>query len=122
MAIEEIQRILYTNSMHIHYPHSLRKNIKLLTLSVLSMAMSFSVGMHTAGNVQPVTLIEAGGMEKPGDMDGNGIVNVSDAIVALEIVRGYRTAGAVELAADPNRDGEITVDDALRILSTISLE
>ena len=107
--------------MVIHFPHSLRKNAKLLVLSGLSMSMSFFVGMHTAGQVQPVTLIEAGGTEVSGDMNGDGVADVRDASVILEIVQGYREAGPAELKADPNRDGKLTVDDALRILSSVSL-
>lgn len=107
--------------MVIHFPHALRKKAKLLGLSGLIMSMSFFVGMHSAGQVQPVTLIEAGGTEISGDINADGTVDVRDAIVILEIVRGYRTASPAELKADPNRDGTLTVDDALRILSKLSL-
>ena len=52
-------------------------------------------------------------------MDGNGIVTVQDAIAVLEIVRGYQTVTPEQLLSDPNGDGVLTMDDALRILRTL---
>ena len=54
-------------------------------------------------------------------MDGDGSVGLQDAIVILEIVQGYAKATPDQLRADPNRDGQLTIDDALRILATLSL-
>jgi hypothetical protein len=54
-------------------------------------------------------------------MDGNGVADVSDAMIIIEIAQGYTTATSDQLRADPNSDGALTVDDALRILSNLSL-
>lgn len=107
--------------MRIHYPHSLRKNVRLLGLSALCLSFSFFVGMHSAGTVRPISLIEAGGTPMKGDFNSDGMIDLQDVVTVLEIVQGYRTATALDYKADPNDDGLITVDDALRLLSTISL-
>lgn len=57
-----------------------------------------------------------------GDIDGNGTVDIADAISILEIVQGYAPSTPEQLRADPNSDGVLTVDDAIRILSILSLQ
>ena len=96
-----------------------RKQIPLLELSAVCIATSFSVGMRTAGNVQPFALIEAGSTDIAGDIDGNGILSIDDAVIILEVVQGYRPATPASLKADPNEDGVLTVDDALHILANV---
>ncbi len=108
--------------MYIKYPHYIRRNIQLLALTTLCLVSSFAIGMRTAGNVQPVRLIEAGGTLQAGDIDADGIVSISDAIAILEIAQGYTVATPEQLSADPNDDGALTVDDAIRILSILSLQ
>ena len=97
-----------------------RMNPRLILLGAVCVAASFTVGIHTTADLQPISLIEAGSLQISGDLDGNGSVELNDAIVALEIVRGYREASPEQLKADPNEDGSISVDDALSILSTLS--
>ncbi len=92
-----------------------------LSLGALCVMMSFTIGVQTAGDVQPVRLIEAGSSQHPGDIDGDGTIGVQDAILVLEITQGYREATPEQLLADPNKDGELTVDDAIRILSLLAL-
>ncbi|MDP7477241.1 MAG: hypothetical protein QF442_02220, partial [Candidatus Peribacteraceae bacterium] len=75
--------------MYIKYPHSFRRNARLLVLSAFCLVGSFTLGLQTSGNVQPVALIEAGGLHLPGDMDGNGVADVSDAMIIIEIAQGY---------------------------------
>ncbi|MBT7337326.1 hypothetical protein HN801_01310 [Candidatus Peregrinibacteria bacterium] len=108
--------------MYIKYPHYIRRNIQLLSLSTLCLVSSFAIGIHTAGNVQPVRLIEAGGTALAGDIDGNGTVDIADAILVLEVAQGYVLSTSDQLLADPNADGALTVDDAIRILSILSLQ
>ena len=91
----------------------------MLSIGLACMVSSFAVGIQTAGDVQPITLIEAGSTNLVGDIDGNGIVDKQDAIRILEVAQGYSSATPQELLADPNRDGELTVSDALHILSTL---
>ncbi|MDD5469477.1 MAG: hypothetical protein PHO92_01615 [Candidatus Peribacteraceae bacterium] len=96
-----------------------RKTLSILTLGCASIAASFGLGIYTAGTVQPVSLIEAGSTEVRGDMNGNGKIDLEDVRLILEVAQGYRTASAEELRADPNDDGMLTVDDAMRLLSQI---
>jgi len=106
--------------MHIKYPHFLRRDLRMLALATLSVAGSFAVGIQTVGEVQPIRLIEAGSAELAGDVDGNGVKDVQDAMIILEIAQGYRTATPELLRLDPNGDGRMTVDDALAVLSEVA--
>ncbi len=89
-------------------------------LGTACMATSFTVGIQTAGDVQPFTLIEAGSSTVSGDVNGNGALDIQDAITILEIAEGYRKATPAALSADPNDDGVLTVSDALQVLSELS--
>ena len=98
-----------------------QRNLRAIALGTVCIVSSFAIGIQSVGEVQPVTLIEAGSIEQPGDIDGDGDVDLQDAIRILEIAQGYEPVTPAELKADPNRDGALTVDDALRILTVLSL-
>jgi len=98
-----------------------RKNVHALALGVVCIVSSFAIGIQSVGDVQPVTLIEAGSIQQAGDVDGSGEVDLQDVIAILEISQGYNKAAPAQLMADPNRDGRLTVDDALRVLTMLSL-
>ncbi len=93
----------------------------MLAVGAACIVSSFIIGIRTAGDMRPVSLIEAGGIPRSGDIDGSGMVDIRDAILILEIAQGYREPSADQLRADPNDDGILSVDDAIRILSTLSL-
>lgn len=95
-----------------------RKYVTVCALGAASVASSFFLGIHSAGDVQPFTLIEAGTV-LPGDMNEDGLVTVADAVIILEITQGYSTATADQVRADPNDDGVLTVNDALQILARV---
>jgi len=103
--------------MHITY-HS-RQFLRVLLFSGICVAASFLIGIQSAGEVQPIALIEAGSVNQSGDLTGDGSVDVQDVIAILEVVQGYVQATPDQLRADPNGDGSLTVDDALRILRTL---
>lgn len=96
-----------------------KKNLQVLSLGAMAIIGSFSLGIQTAGDIQPISLIEAGSVQTRGDIDGNGVVDIQDVIVILEIANGYAEATPDQLRADPNGDGRLTVDDAIRILTDI---
>ncbi|PIR53553.1 hypothetical protein COU76_00725 [Candidatus Peregrinibacteria bacterium CG10_big_fil_rev_8_21_14_0_10_49_10] len=98
-----------------------RQNLHVLSLGALAVVSSFSLGIRSAGDMQPVSLIQAGSIQLPGDVDGSGKVTVQDAIIILEIARGYVQATPEQLKADPNKDGLLTLDDAIAILRELSL-
>ena len=116
--------------MHISF-HTIfhRKNFQFLMLGCACIVGSFLLGAETAGEVQPFTHSEAVGMEasllphaaKPGDMDGDGVLGVSDVIAILEIDQGYREATPEELKSDTDGDLRLTVKDALRVLHMMAL-
>jgi hypothetical protein len=81
---------------------------------------AFLLGIETAGDIQPVVnRTMAGNAVLEGDMNGNGILDVDDVKITLELAKGYRTPAPQELAADPDHDYVITVEDALTILDTL---
>jgi len=105
--------------MHISLLSNPRQFLRGLLFASLCLAASFAIGIQTAGEVQPIALIEAGSPVRTGDVDGNGIIDAQDAVIILEIAQGYRIATPEQLLSDPNGDGQITVDDALRILRAL---
>ena len=102
-----------------HIPPRSRQFLRVLLFGGTIVAASFVIGIQSAGDVKPIALIEAGSESRVGDMNGDGIVDVQDAIVILEVVQGYRTPTSEMLFADPNGDGQLTIDDALHILRTL---
>ena len=99
--------------------HAMRstQTLRAVGLGAFCVAVSFGFGMNMAGTVNPFEESQASeGEIVPGDMNGDGLVNSRDAVVILEIVRGYRSAQPEELRRDPNGDGRIELDDALRVL------
>lgn len=117
--------------MHINLPSiSFEKTVRILSVGALCLLGSFILGIETAGEVHPFEAskavspdeeaAESAGQE-PGDIDGNGQVDIKDAIAILEIVQGYEEASPLQLDADPNGDSRLTTEDALRILRTIAV-
>ena len=92
-----------------------------LVLGALCVMSSFALGIETAGDVQTFTPIRAAATSDPtGDMDGDGSLTIRDAVIILEIAQEYQIPTAMQLQSDPNRDGRLTVDDALRILHDLA--
>ena len=98
---------------------SSKRNLQIFALSALCVVGSFTVGIHTAGDVQPIALIQAGSEAHQGDVTGDGAVDERDVVAILEVAEGYRMATPDELKADPNGDGQLTVADAMAILSRL---
>lgn len=95
--------------------------LSILSLATLAVVSSFTLGIKTANEVQTVAPMEASGTRLSGDINEDGVVDTHDAIVILEIARGYKVATPDELMGDPNSDGKLTIDDAIRILNDISI-
>ncbi len=102
-----------------HIPYRSRQFLRALLFSGICVAASFLIGIQSAGEVQPIALIEAGSPSRVGDLTGDGSTDVQDVIAILEVVQGYAQATPDQLRADPNGDGVLTIDDALRILRTL---
>lgn len=98
----------------------LQKQLPVFALGVLAVVSSFALGVRTAGDIETVAPSEAGGIRVTGDIDNDGRVTLRDVIDILEVVQGYEVATPEQLLADPNADGHLTVDDALRILEDLS--
>ena len=101
-------------------PKSLQRRLTYFVIGTFCVVSSYALGKTTAGSVQPFTLIEAGGTQVAGDMDGNSRVDIDDVIIILEAVQQYRRLTPEQFRADPNNDGNSTVDDALRLLKSLA--
>jgi len=102
-----------------HIPSRSRQYLRALLFGAICVAAALVIGIQSAGDVKPIALIEAGSENRVGDLTGDGVVDVQDAIQILEVVQGYKAPTPEQLLADPNEDGQLTVDDALRILRTL---
>lgn len=100
--------------------HTKRVPASVLTLGTLAVLTSFGLGIGTAGNLRTIDYSAADDASSRGDVTADGVVDERDVIVILEVSQGYRPATPAELQADPNGNGALTVDDALRVLRTFS--
>jgi PKD repeat protein len=68
----------------------------------------------------PVVLlvVQSDSQIQPGDVDGNGILDLSDAIAALRILAGVATP--ISVGGDVNGDGKIGIEEIIFILRSIS--
>ncbi len=99
--------------------HSPTRQVLTLGVLIASVGASFWAGLQSTANVQPLHLVEAGPTDTAGDMNEDGTVNAADARLILEVVQGYKPSTAAMRRLDPNGDGNLTVDDALAILSRL---
>ena len=51
----------------------------------------------------------------PGDINGNGTVNLEDVVALSQIVAGWEGVTSVEAALDPNGDGEMNLTDVVHL-------
>ncbi len=96
-----------------------RRVLLLLPLGIVAVVTSFNLGTQTADIVRTIGTSSATDTLR-GDITLDGIVDSRDVVLILEIAQGYRPATPAELRADPNENGILTVDDALRILRELS--
>ena len=97
-----------------------RKSLKTITIVLSSMTAAFLLGIETAGDLHPVVSeTRAGGTVLDGDFNKNGVIDIGDAKIALELAMEYRTPTPDELAADPNQDFHITSDDVMTIINRL---
>lgn len=99
-----------------------RKSLKTIAIVLGSMGAAFMVGIQTAGDIRPVVgSISADGTVIEGDFNGNGQLEAADARIALVLARGDRSPTPEELAADPNGDFHVTMEDVETILELLGL-
>lgn len=80
----------------------------------------YIVGGSRAFSAGPAATFQVDQKYKTGDANGNGTVEIDDALAILNhIVKRAELQGANRLAADVVPDGAITIDDALKILNFI---
>jgi len=89
---------------------------------MLCVVASFAVGIHSAGDVQTVTPLQANTVERTGDVNLDGMFDEFDVIEILHFVSGYKKPTEQQLQADPTRDGRFTLDDALLLLHDLAAQ
>jgi hypothetical protein len=57
--------------------------------------------------------------DTPGDVNGDGKVNITDAVGIVNYLLGNPSDGFIEAAADVNNDGSITITDAVAVVNMI---
>jgi hypothetical protein len=55
-----------------------------------------------------------------GDVNGDGSVDLADAVLALQITVGLEPSGDVRLDADVNGDGEIGLEEVVYVIQSIA--
>lgn len=100
--------------------HRRRLQLQMILLGVLCVVGSFALGIHSSGDLRTIASLEAGMPLGDSDANGDGTADLEDAIEFLEVVRGYRDLEPRHVRADPNSDGQITVDDVLQLLHDLT--
>ena len=57
---------------------------------------------------------------RPGDLTGNGVIDLADAVCAMQILTGMEPAADVYLQAEVNKDGKIGLEEVVYIIGEIS--
>ena len=84
----------------------------------------YAVATDMAGNVEakePVSefTLNVGTVIIKGDANGDGKVNISDAVAIVNYILGNPSASFHEAAADVNNDGKVTISDAVGVVNMI---
>lgn len=90
--------------------------LTILASAALCTTLAFTLGVQTAGDVRTFEHTTATGQFPTGDIDQNGFVGLGDVRMILEMEKGYLEPTPEQLRLDPNQDGELNLDDALRLL------
>jgi hypothetical protein len=56
----------------------------------------------------------------PGDVNGNGIIDLNDAILILKLIAGINPNVAIRSDADINGDGKIGLEEVIFVLQRVS--
>ncbi|MFA6523379.1 MAG: dockerin type I domain-containing protein [Candidatus Peribacteraceae bacterium] len=102
-----------------------RQNLRIMTLATLCVAGAFVTGIRSAGEVHPfdATLAQQAILEQQthdGDVDGNGVTNVDDAIALVSIINDGTERTAQALHGDMDGDGSLTLNDLLQLLTRVA--
>jgi hypothetical protein len=72
------------------------------------------------GNVERATLVDAGTSVLAGDFSGDGMLTIADAVLARRIATGELSATSVQLLRDTDGDQQISMNDVLFILHSLT--
>lgn len=112
--------------MHTNIRHLLNgRNLRLMTLATLCIAGAFVTGIRSAGEVHPFDATQAQQANllrqvSDGDVDGNGVTNIDDAIALLTIIQKEAVQTEQALHGDMDGNGSLTLDDVLQLLTLVA--
>ncbi len=75
----------------------------------------------SVGNIVSVDSVGPTVVLAPGDLDGDGELTLSDAILGLQICAGMNTQGNEKSEADTNEDGRIGMEDISYVFRCIAV-
>ncbi|MBQ3365049.1 MAG: dockerin type I repeat-containing protein [Muribaculaceae bacterium] len=119
LEVEEgAQYLMTVNGEYVESPYTIARTEEDQTVTVMAVAQAY--GKNVSNVVQTeitIPALEAAGM--PGDVDNNGIVNITDVTVLISAVmsENYSTINADN--ADMNGDGTINVTDVTLLISMV---
>jgi len=116
-----------------HTPTLISRKARILcqyfALGTLCAAGAFALGLQTAGEVQPfessqaAVAVDATAYAEPvrGDLDGDGVLTVEDAILMIQFAEEIETASSAQIRlGDTDGDYRLTYRDALQVLRMLS--
>ncbi len=118
LEVEEgAQYLMTVNGEYVESPYTIARTEEDQTVTVMAIAQAY--GKHESNVVQTEILIPAleGGM--PGDVDDNGIVNITDVTTLISAVMSENFSTINADNADMNGDGTINVTDVTLLISMV---
>lgn len=99
--------------------------MRLVSLATLCVAGAFVTGVRSAGEVHPFDATQAQQanllqQHSDGDVDGNGVTDIDDALALLDIIRGGAEQTAQALHGDMDGNGSLTLDDLQELLTRLA--
>jgi len=118
LEVEEgAQYLMTVNGEYVESPYTIARTEEDQTVTVMAIAQAY--GKHESNVVQTEILIPAleGGM--PGDVDDNGVVNITDVTTLISAVMSENLSTINADNADMNGDGTINVTDITLLINMV---
>ena len=89
-----------------------------ITIATTTTLKYFSKDL--AGNSESVKTEIYSITQTAGDIDGNGAVDLADAILALQVMAGNQPSATIFMEADVNNDNRIGLEEAIYIMQRVA--
>lgn len=93
--------------------------------SISTVDVTIFEGNLTVGFVENSTLkvrfyLQAQGVLTPGDVNGDTVIDIADAILAFKVAAGFSTGNGIYLGADVEGNGDIGLQEVLFVLQQVA--